>query len=135
MNKRNFVMLAGTLAVVTVLSLAASAQTSIDFALPTDTIVTSPNPPGDPGDVLVITGRPSGTTPAEGCVGTAGTYPIQSGVVVDPGGGGRATRFSSLIVISQTTALDPGTKLGNITGLGACTTGGIPYNKYRATTQ
>src|ERR1700731_271217 len=92
MNRRNFVMLAGTLAVVAVLSLAASAQTSIQFALPSDVSLIIGSSGSIDGDVIVITGRTSGTTSAVGCAVPGPNYPIQSGVIVDPGNGGRASR-------------------------------------------
>lgn len=110
----------------------APCQQCVDFGIPNDIPVTATNPPTDPGDEVIITGRPSGTTSATGCVGTPGDYPMQAIAIVAPGSGSRATHVADVILTSQTQALNPGTRLQNITTLPGCTAGGIQYNKYRA---
>jgi hypothetical protein len=110
--------------------------TPIEFAVPTSIPITPTNPPTEPGDVVLVTGQPVGFTDASGCVSTAGSYPVENVVVVDPGSGNRATRMANVIITSQTDALKPGTKLVDMTASSPCTmSGGIQYIKYRGTPQ
>src|SRR5581483_11200973 len=94
----------------------AQAGATIDFIVPADTPIT-PSGVVDAGDVVVITGQPTGLTSTDFCTATPSDNPVQDAVVIDPGAGQRATRVSGIIPVSQTTAIAPGTKLGNLEAL------------------
>jgi len=118
----------------------AQTTTQVDFAIPSEVFISIAGV-NDAGDALVITGRSKFVTSAIGCTTSPGPdYPIQDGVVVDPGGQ-RATRVATLIVIAtstggaliETTPLKPGTKIKDVNGLGPCEMGGQSYSRYRGT--
>lgn len=104
------------------------AQTTITFAVVGTTQLTL----GAAGDVIVIAGRATSTDQIGNCF-AAGTYPVQNGVAIDPGDQ-RATRIIGAIV-GQATAIQNGTKLGNLTDDGNCTIGTESYKKVRGTVQ
>jgi hypothetical protein len=60
---------------------------------------------------------------------------VQDAVVIDAGTGQRPTRLTSLIVVSQTIPVQPGTKLVNLNSLPGCQNGDILYDAYRGTVQ
>jgi hypothetical protein len=111
---------------------AGGTTAIIEIAIPTTTVVGLPVPPTDPGNEIHVTGPPAGTIALTTCVLTAGDYPIQEGIIVDPGTGTRGTRLE-FIVTSQTTAIAPGSRLVSLTGHGPCSANGIAYNKYFVT--
>lgn len=61
-------------------------------------------------------------------------FPVQNVIVTDPSGG-RATRFSGLITVSQATAVPNGTRVGHLVGPIGCGTNGISYDKWTGTAQ
>ncbi len=107
-------------------------------ALSTGTTVTFLVPPGTPitssGDVVIYIAQPSGSTQAVGCVADVNFYPIQSNVITDPGGG-RATRTSGTITISQTSPVPDGTRVGSLISEGQCTANGTAYDKFSGVVQ
>ena len=113
---------------------------TLDFAVPSTVPITIAGV-NDHGDVLVFTGQPVGFADLVGCEGNPGPYPVQNAVVIDPGAG--STRITNLFVItavpeaflSKEGGVKPGTKMVDVNGLGACTSGGISYNRYRGTLQ
>lgn len=113
----------------------AQAQT-IDFVVPTGTPVAASGNV-DAGDTLIFTGRAKFLTDPGNCAQAPGQYPVQDAVVIDPGTGQRATRLTTLIVVSQTTSVEPGTKLVNLQTLTQCqnTAANILYDAYRGTVQ
>ena len=123
-----------TLAPRTVFAQATTGDT-VDIAAPSADVITIAGV-NDKGDALLFTGKPIGFMDATGCAGTPGSYPVQDVVVVDPGGN-RATRVTNVIVITQQTALKPGTRLVDVNALGPCTLAGsgVTYNRYRGTVE
>jgi hypothetical protein len=113
----------------------AQAQT-IDFVVPSGTQVAPGQGDTDPGDTVIFTGRAKFVTSAGTCA-APGQYPVQDAVVIDPGTGQRPTRLTSLIVVSQTASVEPGTKLVNLQTLPQCqsTDATIAYDRYRGTVQ
>lgn len=115
-----------------ILGLVSNVQAEViilDFVVPAGTAITTGT--GDDKDVLVFTGRPSGSTAVGTC--GAGDHPVQNGVFVDPGGN-RATRIIGVIPVSQSTAVAAGTRVRNLQSLGTCGTSG-EYDKYRGEVQ
>ena len=129
--------LVGSLLVGQLPTALAQIPDTVDFAIAdSDIIYPSGNPPNDPGDVVVLTGKPLGVTDAGSCGPVRGDlYPVYNVVVIDPGFGNRATRFTNVFVVASTNPVRPGTKLGNITGVTACGVGTTSYVKYRGTVQ
>lgn len=106
----------------------ARAQTTITIAVVGTTQLTL----GAGGDIIVVAGRTTSTDQIGNCF-AAGTYPVQNGVAIDPGDQ-RATRIIGAIV-GQATAIQNGTKLGNLMDDGNCTIGIELYKKLRGTVQ
>ena len=111
---------------------AGGTAAIIEIAISMSTVITLPVPPTDQGNEIVVTGPPAETIELTNCVLTAGDYPIQQGIIVDPGTGTKGTRLE-FIVTSQTTAIAPGSQLVSLTGGGQCNDNGITYNKYFVT--
>ncbi len=89
--------------------------------------------PTEPGDRVVFTGRSTTTADGGNCAPAPGQYPVQDVVAIDPGGG-RATRFCGVIVL-QATAVSPGTKLIDISGVAECAAGGQFYLELHGTVE
>src|SRR5438270_839319 len=106
------------------ITMATSQASNVYFAIPTDQISLF----ADHFEV-VITGPASGTTRGVACVIAPGDYPIQPAVVLDPQAGSSPV---TIILASQTEALEPGTHLVNIVGVGSCSIAGIDYSRFRA---
>lgn len=112
-----------------ILSLVSNvhAETTIDFIVPAGTPITS----GAGNDTVIFTGRSSGTISVGTCA--EGSRPVQNGVLVDPGGG-RATRLTGILPVSQADPVNSGTRLTNLLSLGICGPSG-EYDKYRGEVQ
>ena len=109
----------------------ASAQNSglgVSFIVPAGTPITAS------GDVIIYIGQPSGSTQAVGCAVDANQYPVQTTVITDPGGG-RTTRVSDLITLSQTSPVANGTRAGSLAVAGQCVANGANWDKYNGTVQ
>ena len=105
---------------------AFAQTTQFTFIVPGETQVQS----GTTSDVLVVTGRSTGTSGAGACQGGSG-FPVQNGVVIAPGTGSPASRLTGFIVINTTTSIPPGGKLINIQLLESCNgPDGSSYNKF-----
>jgi len=91
---------------------------TVDFVVsfPVPAPIATPNPPGDEGDLIIFTGRSSGTSAAGKCGEPGVEYPVQPVVVIDPGTGqsGRALHHVVVVVVSQAEPVPPGTKLRNL---------------------
>src|SRR5712692_1975235 len=86
----------------------------------------------DPGDKIVYTGHVDFTIDGGTCF--AGTLPIQNVAVVDPRQPGtRITRHAYVVTASQTDAVPPGTRLGELAKLAGCTAGGVDFDRYIGT--
>ena len=105
--------------------LIAQTQT-IDFVAPAGTPVTV----GTGGDVLIFTGRAIGTMETGTC-GSTSSGPVHNAIVIDPGSGGRPTFDLTVIVVSQSDPVNPGTKLTDLHVVGGCEISGGPYIVYR----
>ena len=101
--------------------------TTIEFAVPPDTPVTT----GAGEDVVVFTGRPLGTIESVGDCGSFTNGAVQNVVAIHPNAG-HSNHFT-VIVIDHSEPIHPGTKLTDITGLGFCTISGSTYSKYQGT--
>ena len=97
-------------------------------------IVPAGTPITNGADVLIYVAQPSGSTQAVGCAADQQAYPIQSDVITDPSGG-RATRISGTITISQTSPVANGTRVGSLTSAGQCITNGAAWDKYSGMVQ
>ena len=81
-------------------------------------------------DLVVFVGGKTGTTFVVDCA--PDEQPVQTAVVVDPGGSG-ASRITGVIVTSQTNPVAPGTRLKNLVSNGTCHFG--EYDKYTGEVQ
>jgi hypothetical protein len=110
--------------------------------LPEGTVVTFIVPTGTEiklDDMVIFTGRSSGTIDATGCGG--GEHHVQQVMIIDPGGG-RATRTRvESIVLSQETPVRNGTRLTNLALVPpgsvtpSCAIGSTGYDKYSGTVE
>ena len=115
-----------------------SAQTvvTIDFVVPDGTSIFT----GPSGTQIIFVGEsPTGTLQIGSCAPPLSIYtdfPVQTAILLPSGGAFvTASRLSPIIPASQTTAVPPGTRLGNIQPLGLCGNGPTIYNKYRGDIQ
>ena len=115
----------------------AQPVSMITFLIPQGTSVAI----GPSGDEVIIAGQPATFRQLPGCVNDTNFYPVQTGLVIDPGNG-RPTRLpSGVIAVSQTTPISNGTKLTNLVPVPpSCTVNpGTPdaqtYDKYQGTVQ
>jgi hypothetical protein len=104
----------------------AQAQEGLLVVIPADANQPAPAGPG-PGAMIVFTGRALTTVETTGC--RDGTFPMQQGIVIDPGAD-RASRVVSVILLSQTEPVAPGTRLGGLTYEGDCELAGTTYSIY-----
>ncbi len=102
---------------------------TVEFVVPEGTAVTG----GDAGDILVFIGKAASTDQIGTCA-PAGTYPVQTAVIMDPGAGQRAARIAGIIV-TEASEIPNGTKLGVLSNTGACAIDGVNYAKFRGTVQ
>jgi hypothetical protein len=111
----------------------AYAQTPIVFAVPEGATVTVPTAE-DPGDNVVFTGRIASRTNGGTCA-AGDDFPVQNAVFVDPRNPGqRSSRVESVVILSSTSGVAPGTRLGSVTSAGPdCVINGITYNRYTGT--
>lgn len=110
------------------LGLVVTAQsTRFEFLAAAGTIVIGS---GDTGDVVVITGRNLGWRQTGTC-GPLSTdsFPLQMGVALDPGDGGRGPRTTEIQPLLSE-PLRPGTRLKNLALVADCQIGGVPYQKF-----
>ena len=98
--------------------------TTLSFVVPAGA------PIGAGTDLVVFTGRSSGSSGIGDCA--AGERPVQTAIVVDPGGSG-ASRITGVLPTSQTEPVAPGTRLKNLVQNGTCNSGG--YDKYTGEVQ
>ncbi len=108
---------------------ARAQAATIDFVVPDGTPITA----GDLGDILVFIGK-AATTDQVGTCAAAGSYAVQTAVIIDPGAGQRAARIAGIIP-TQATEIPNGTRLGTLTANGPCVIDGVNYVKYRGTVQ
>ena len=129
------IVFVGSLLVGTAVHTAlAQAPTIVEFLWDDSIVPPTGNAPNDPGDIMVITGKPLGLMDATGCF-PSGSYPVHNVVVIDPGYT-RATRFANVIFhVFSANPLKPGTRLGDIHALTECFSNGSDYTRYEGTVE
>ena len=103
---------------------AGVTSSNVEFLIPSNEV--GPNP----SDVIIFTGQPPGTIPLVNCA--VGTYSVQQGLL-QYSVPGKQMRLSGIIVISQTAAIPPGSRLVVTSSGGTCADAGIEYFIYFGT--
>lgn len=112
----------------------------VHFVVPDGTPITT----GSEGDTIIFTARSMGTTEGGSCIENFLKSHIQMATIIDPGAE-RATHSSVMvfvgcspcieIIVPEAAPVRPGTRLGNLEPLGACSLGASLYQKYSGVVQ